>query len=176
MKTMKRESKIIVLFVFLLFSNMNAQSNLKSETLTINWPKEEDWHIVDQQDNDTGTMTTLILLKDKETIPNHSEIGTTYIYHKAIPLPIDAEIEELYQSLKKYAPTAKKTIIEKDENAEYPWIISKIEGPTGSMINYAIKGKSESYSSFWSTKEKELTPKSQEKWVEIFKSSKIISK
>jgi hypothetical protein len=89
-------------------------------------------------------------------------------------LPIETEIEEYYQNLKRYVPTTKKTIIEKDEQAKYPWIICKIESPEESLIYYAIQGKNESYSSYWSTKQKEITQKSQEKWVEIFKSSKII--
>ncbi|PXY44581.1 hypothetical protein [Flavobacterium hydrophilum] len=171
---MKRQFKIITLFAFLIFNNINAQLNSKTEILTINWPKEEDWHIVDQQNNATGTMTTIVLLKGKETIANHNEIGTTYIYHGSLSVPIETEIEELYLSLKKYAPTAKKTIIEKDDKAKHPWIICKIESPEKSMIHYAIQGKNESYSNFWSTKQNEITPESQEKWVEIFKSSKII--
>lgn len=170
---MKTQFKTIVLFIFLIFNNINAQSN--SKTLTINSQKEEGWHIVDQQNNDTGTITTITSLKGKEFIGNSSESVTTYIYHDSKSVPIETEIEGVYQSLKKYAPTAKKTIIEKDEKAKYPWIICKIEGPTESLIYYAIQGKNELYSSFWSTKQKEITPKSQEKWVEIFKSSKIIS-
>lgn len=171
---MKRQFKIIILFVFLIFNHINPQTNSKTEILTINWPKEEDWHIVDQQNNATGTMTTIVLLKGKETIANHSEIGTTYIYHGSASVPLETAIEELYQNLKKYEPTAKKTIIDKDYKAKYPWIIYKIESPQESLIYYAIQGKGETYSNFWSIKQNQVTPKSQEKWVEIFKSSKMI--
>ena len=171
---MKRQFKIIVLFALLIGSNSNAQSNSKTETLSINWPKDEDWHIVDQQDNETGTMTAMILLKGKETIVNHSEMVTRNIYHSPMTEPIESEIEQLYEMYKKNAPTTKKALVEKDEKAKHPWFIYKIEAPTETLIFYAIQGNYGSYSSLWSTKQKELTPQSQEKWVKIFKSSKII--
>jgi hypothetical protein len=172
-KSMKIQFKIIVLIAFLIHNNINAQTNSKTETLTINWPKEEGWHIADQKENATQKM--IELLKGKETFENFSEIGTTYIFRGSMYVPIENKIEELYQRLKANAPTAKKTIIEKDEKAKYPWIIYKIESPTESQVWYAIQGKNEIYVSFWATKQKEITTKSQEKWVKIFKSSKIIS-
>ena len=171
---MKTQFKIIVLFTFLIFDNINAQSNSKTQTLTINWPKEEGWHIVDQQNNAEQTTTMIVLLKDKETIGNHSEIGTTYICRGSMNIPIANKIEELFQP-PKYAPTAKRTIIETDEKAKYPWSILKIEYTTESQIWYIIQGKNELYCSLWSINQKEITPKSQEKWVKIFKSSKIKS-
>jgi hypothetical protein len=171
---MEKQFKIIVLFAFLIFNNVNAQSNSKSEILTINWPKAEGWHIADQKQNDVQTM--IELLKGKETFENFSEIGTTYIFRGSMYVPLENKIEELYQRLKTNAPTAKKTIIEKDEKAEYPWYIYKIESPTESQVWYAIQGKNKIFVSFWATKAKEITNKSQDKWVKIFKSSKIISK
>jgi hypothetical protein len=170
---MKRQFKIIVLFAFLIFNNINAQSNSKTEILKINWPKEESWHIIDQHKNATSTVTMIISLKGKETIENHSEIGTTYICSGSMYVPIENKIKELFQPLK-HVPTAKRTIVEKDEKAKYPWSILKIEYPTESQIWYIIQGKNELYCTLWSTNQ-EITPKSQEKWVKIFKSSKIIS-
>lgn len=172
---MKRQLQIIVLFAFLIFNSINAQSNSQKEILVINWPKEEGWHIVNQQNTATQTTTMIVFLKGKETIPNHNELATTYISHGSISESLENKIEEIYQGLKKTCPTVIKTIIEKDEKTEYPWIICKIECPTESRIYYVIQGKNELYSTLWSTYQKEITPKSQEKWVEIFKSSKIIS-
>lgn len=169
---MKSQFKIIVLFAFLLCNNSNAQSNSNTETFTINWPKEEGWHIVDQQNNAEQTTTMIVSLKGKETIANCSEIATTYICRGSMYVPIEKKMEELFQPLK-YAQTAKRTVIEKDEKAKHPWFILKIEYSSESQIWYVIQGKSELYCSLWSTYQKEITPKSQEKWVEIFKSSKI---
>lgn len=76
---MKRQFKIIVLLAFVVFTTINAQSNSKTETLTINWPKEEGWHIVDQQNNAEQTTTMIVLLKNKETLGNRSELATIYI-------------------------------------------------------------------------------------------------
>ncbi|PWB20572.1 hypothetical protein [Flavobacterium sp. HTF] len=172
---MKTGYLIIILFAFLTFGHSNAQSGRKTELLTINWPEQEGWHIVDQQDDATGTMTTIILLKGKETIPDHTEMVTIYSYHGSLPLPLETEIETFYQNLKKYAPTAQKTIIEKDRNAVYTWMICKIEAPQESMIHYAVQGKTESYRCYWSVKEKKITPESQQKWIALFRSSKITS-
>lgn len=173
---MKKQFQIITLFTLLAFSTINAvaQSNSQSEKLTIKWPKEEGWHIVNQHDNANSTVTMMVLLKDKETIENHNEIGTTYICRGSMYVPIEKKIEEFFQPLK-HAPTAKTTIIEKDEKAKFPWVILKIESPTESQIWYAIQGKNELYCTLWSTKQKEITPESQEKWVGIFKSSEIIA-
>ncbi|WP_281321753.1 hypothetical protein [Flavobacterium aestivum] len=169
---MKRQFKIIVLFAFLIFSNSNAQSN--SKTFAINWPKEEGWHIVNQQNNAEGSVTMIVSLKGKETIENHSEIVTTYIGRGSMNVPIETKLKELLHPLKN-APIAIKTIIEKDEKAEYPWFICKIEYAKESQLWYVIKGKNELYASFWGTYQNEITPESQEKLVKIFKSSKIIS-
>jgi hypothetical protein len=171
---MKKQFKIIVLFAFLIFNNINAQSNSKTEIFTINWPKEEGWHIIKRDNNASSTVMMTVLLKGNETIENHSEIGTTYICNGSMYVPIENKIEELFQPLKN-TPTAKRTIIEKDEKAKYPWSILKIEYPIESQIWYIIQGKNELYCTLWSTNQKEITPKSQEKWVKIFKSSKIIS-
>lgn len=169
---MKKQFKIIVLFVFLIFSNINAQSNLKKEIFTINWPQEEGWHIVKEYNK--ASVKMIVFLKGNEVIENCSEIGTTYIYRDSMNVSMENKIKELFQS-RKYAPTVRKTIIAKDEKAKYPWFILKIEYPFESQIWYVIKGKNEVYSNLWSTKQKVLTPKSEEKWIKIFKSSKIVS-
>jgi hypothetical protein len=172
---MKKQFKIIALFALLTFNNINvnAQSNSKNDKLTIKWPKEEGWHIADQQKSDSQTM--IELLKGKETFENFSEIGTTYIFRGSMYVPIENKIEELYQRIKKNAPTAKKTIIEKDEKAKNPWYIYKIESPTESQVWYAIQGKNEIYVSFWAIRQSEITQEAQEKWIKIFKTSEIIS-
>src|SRR6187402_2746696 len=85
-----------------------AQNNDKPELVTINWPKEEKWHIADQQKSTSQTM--MELLKGTETFENFTEIGTTYIFRGSMYVPIADKIEELYNRIKKNAPTAKKTM------------------------------------------------------------------
>lgn len=173
---MKKQFKnIVLIIIFLIANNINSQSNLKKEIFTINWPKEEGWHIVKKYNKATSNVTMLVFLKNNEIIENHSEIGTTYICSDSMNVSIQKKLEELLLPLK-YAPTAKKTIIEKDEIAKYPWFILKIEHSSESQIWYVIKGTNELYCNFWSTKQNEIAPKSLKKWVKIFKSSKIVLK
>ncbi len=172
MKKMKKLFKITVLF--LTFSSslqVVSQTKGKTELVKIEWPKAEKWHIADQQKSDSQTM--IELLKGTETFENFTEIGTTYIFRGSMYIPVKDKIEELYNRVKKNSSTAKKTMIERDEKANCPWYIYKIESPTESQIWYAIQGKNEIYVSFWASKNAEIKSELQDKWVKIFKSSVI---
>ncbi len=171
---MKKRIKLAVVFGLLLLSHANGQSGAKAELVKINWPKNEKWHIADQQKSDAQTM--LELLKGTETFDNFSEIGTTYIFRGEMYVPVTDKIEELYNRVKKNAPTAKKTIIEQDDKGSCPWYIYKIESPTESQVWFAVQGKDEIYVSFWATKSAEISAGQQSKWVAVFKSSKITCK
>jgi len=164
---MKNLLKSFLFFSFLLSLQLNAQNEL----VKINWPKNEKWHVADQQKSDAQTM--IELLKGNETFENFSEIGTTYIFRGAMYIPVTEKIDELYNRVKKLAPEAKKTMIEKDEKNVCPWYIYKIESPTESQIWFAIQGKKEIYVNFWATKNAAISADQQTKWVNIFKSSKI---
>lgn len=170
---MRRLLKSIVLFAFFIYSISNAQSNLNTEKFTINWPKDEGWHIADQQDDIGGMLTRIIFLKDKEFIGNSSESLATDICRDSLYVPL-SRVEAFYPPLK-YVPTAKRTIIEQDYKAQYPWFILKIEHLSESQIWYIIQGENKLFCNVWSAPQKEITPESQEKWVKVFKSSKIIS-
>ena len=148
-----------------------CQTNDKPEFVKIDWPKDEKWHIADQQKSASQTM--IELLKGLETFDNFSEIGTTYIFRGSMYVPIKDKIDELYNRVKKNAPTANKTMIEKDENTNCPWYIYKIESPTESQVWFAVQGKNEIHISFWATRSSEIKSELQDKWVKIFKSSKI---
>lgn len=167
--------KIITAIILLLTISNSFQAisqvEDKSELVKINWPKEDNWHIADQQKNASQTM--IELLKGKETFENFSEIGTTYIFRGSMYVPVTEKIEELYNRVKKIAPSATKTMIEKDEKSACPWYIYKIESPTESQVWYAIQGKNEIYVSFWAIKATEIKSELQNKWVKIFKSSVV---
>ena len=169
---MKKNFKIIILFLALSFQLPTfSQTNGKSDFVKIDWPKDEKWHIADQQKSASQTM--IELLKGSETFDNFSEIATTYIFRESMYIPIKDKIEELYNRIKKTAPSAKKTMIEKDEKSNCPWYIYKVESPTESQVWFAVQGKNEIHVSFWATKSNEIKSELQDKWVNIFKSSKI---
>lgn len=148
-----------------------SQNSRKSEFVNISWPVSEKWHVGDQQKSDAQTMVEF--LKGSETFENFTELGTTYTFRGKMYVPITDKIEELYNRVKKLAPSAKMTMIEKDEKAICPWYIYKIESPTESQIWYAVQGKTEIHVSFWSTRSSEISTVPQAKWVKIFKSSKV---
>jgi hypothetical protein len=169
---MRKLFKIAILFLTITNSiQVLSQTKEKTELVKIDWPKAEKWHITDQQKSDSQAM--IELLKGTETFENFTEIGTTYIFRGSMYVPVTDKIEELYNRLKKNASTAKKTMIEKDEKANCPWYIYKIESPTESQIWYAVQGKNELYVSFWAIRIAEINSELQEKWVKIFKSSEI---
>lgn len=169
---MKRLIKSFVLFVFFVYSISNAQSNSNKEKFTINWPEDEGWHIVDQQDDVRGMLTSIRYLKGKEFIGNSSEMVATDICRDSLYVPL-SKAEAFYPPLK-YVPATKRTIIERDDKAHYPWFILKVEHASESQIWYVIQGKNELFCNVWLTQQKEITPESQEKWVKVFKSSTII--
>jgi hypothetical protein len=167
---MKNFIPLTALLITISFQ-VNSQTSSKSELVKINWPKQDNWHIADQQKSDSQTM--IELLKGKETFENFSEIGTTYIFRGSMYVPVLDKIQELYNRVKKNAPSATMTMIVKDEKSNCPWYIYKIESPTESQIWYAVQGKSEIYVNFWATKTAAIKSELQEKWVKIFKSSTV---
>ena len=168
---MKQNSTVITLFLVIILSfHANCQTS-KSELVKINWPKEDSWRIADQKKSESQTM--IELLKGKETFENFSEIGTTYIFRGAMYVPVLDKIEELYNRVKKNAPSATITMIEKDEKSNCHWYIYKIESPAESQVWYAVQGKNEINVSFWATRTPEIKKELQDKWLKIFKSSII---
>ncbi|GEP51932.1 hypothetical protein FNO01nite_26040 [Flavobacterium noncentrifugens] len=153
----------------MVFANSYAQS--KPEFVKINWPKAEKWHIADQKKSDAQTMVEL--LKGNETFDNFTELGTTYSFRSTMYIPVKDKIEELYERVRKIAPTAKKTMIEQDEKAGCPWYLYKIESPTESQVWFAVQGKTELHVSFWAIRAAEVKSDLQDKWVKIFKSATI---
>lgn len=158
----------------------NHATNTAIESLLIDWPESEGWKIASQQDD--AERKTIELLKNNETFDNWSEIGTMYIYKKigaSMNIPIAETMNIMYKSAKNTYPTAKLTMLEKDETAKYPWIIYKIECATGgyseSQVWYAVQGTNALFLNFRAVKQGSIPPELQSQWIKFFKSSKIVS-
>lgn len=156
-----------------------ATENKTNESLMIDWPDAEGWKVANQQDNAEQNMIELV--RNKETLDNWTEIGTMYVY-KNIPgskkIPITKTMDLMYDGAKNNCPSAKVTMIEKDENAKYPWIIFKIECSskgTESQVWYATQGTNELFVNFRAVKQKTVPADLQDKWVKFFKSAKIVT-
>lgn len=157
----------------------STTENRTVESLMIDWPDSEGWHVANQQDNAQQRM--IELLKNKETFDNWTEIGTMFVYKNvgvALKIPITKTMDLMYEQAKKKCPKAKLTLIEKDDTTKYPWIIFKIEcGSNGveSQVWHATQGTDEMFVNFRAVKQKSVPQELQDKWVKFFKGSKIVT-
>lgn len=155
----------------------NKQQN--GESFMLHWPESENWKIGSNQEDDQMTMIEFI--HSNETFENWTEIGTCTAYKNATNIPCDTAMNMMFEQSKKNSPKAKLTFIEKDEKAEYPWIIFIIECPNfkndnkpESQLWYIIQGKTSLYSNFRAIKKATIPTELKEKWISFFKSGKMI--
>lgn len=149
------------------------------ESFMLHWPESENWKIGSNQENDK--MTMLELIHSNETFENWTEIGTCTAYKNAVNVPCDVAMNMMFEQSKKTSPKAKLTFIEKDEKAEYPWIIFTIECPNfiddnkpESQLWYIIQGKTSLYTNFRAIKKSSIPNDLKEKWISFFKSGKMV--
>jgi len=149
------------------------------ESLRLDWPKDENWKIGSNQENEQMVMIELI--HSDETLENWTEIGSMISIKGAKNIPMDKVMSMMYDQAKENAPKAKLTFIEKDESVEYPWIIFTIESPSfkndktpESQLWYIIQGKASLYTNFRAVKEKTIPSHLKEKWIKFFKTGKIV--
>lgn len=150
-----------------------------AESLMINWPEEEKWKLGSNQE--TEEMQVMDLVREGETLQNWTELGNMTAFRGLPPVPMNIMMENFSAGAKKDAPEAKVTFIEKDEKAEYPWIIFMIESPRfnnddkpESQLWYVIQGRQALYSNFRAVKKAKITDEQREKWVKFFKASEIV--
>ena len=150
-----------------------------AESLSLHWPESENWKIGSNQENDE--MTMLELIPSNETFDNWTEIGTMISIKGAKNIPMDKAMAMQFERLKESSPKAKLTFIEKDESVEYPWIIFTIESPKSkdyknpeSQLWYITQGKTSLYINFRAVKESTVPANLKDKWINFFKTTKII--
>ncbi len=151
------------------------------ESFSLHWPESENWKIGSNQENDKMTMIEFI--HSDETFENWTEIGTCTAYKNATNIPCDKAMNMIFEQSKINSTKAKLTFIEKDENAEYPWIIFTIESPSfkndktpESQLWYIVQGKQALYSNFRAVKQATISTELKEKWIQFFKTGKIVTK
>ena len=151
----------------------------KGESFELHWPESENWKIGSNQEDEK--MTMLELIHSNETFENWTEIGTCTAYKNVLNIPSETAMNMMFEQSKKESPKAKLTFIEKDEKAEYPWIIFTIECPSfiddnkpESQLWYIIQGKTSLYTNFRAIKKSSIPTNLKEKWISFFKSGKMI--
>ncbi|GAA4773000.1 MULTISPECIES: hypothetical protein [Flavobacterium] len=170
--------KKIILFLLLVIS-ISTIAQEKIENLKVNWPEEYKWKIANNQENETVHFVELV--PDKESLENWSIIGTMMSLKNVRDMGMDKAADLFYSQTKQNAQNAKLTILEKNEQDKYPWILFKIEVEEylddikpESQVYYIIQGDSSLYVNLVGIKEKKISKKFEEKWSKVFKSSEIV--
>lgn len=154
----------------------NCNTSITKESLQLEWPESEGWKIANKTDYPEKEI--IELLRNNETFENWKEIGTMMKYKNLPSAPLELMMNAMHNQAKKNCPDATLTLIEKDENANYPYILFKIECNSNnpeSQVWQMIKGKKDQYINFRAVKRKEIPSDVQTKWVTFFKTARIIS-
>lgn len=113
---------------------------------------------------------------------NWTILGSLVSYKKTKVPNIDIIIKSYEETFLKEEPSAKLTILEKNERAKNIWALFKIEAPSISkksnleaQLVYVIQGEDDIHNVFVMIKEKTLSQKFVKKWSKIFKESKLIN-
>lgn len=151
------------------------------ESLVLDWPENENWKLGNSQENEQ--MAMLELIHTNETLENWTEMGTMMSVKGVKNLPMDKAMNLMYEQAKLNSPKAKLTFLEKDETAEYPWIIFTIESPSfkndkrpESQLWYVVQGKTSLYTNFRAIKKATIPTDLKEKWIAFFKTGKVVYK
>ena len=160
------------------FCNSEQQ---KGESLMLDWPDNEKWKIGDNQEN--SQQQVIDLIHENETIDKWTELGNMTSYKGAVKVPVEKAMNMMFEQSQKHSTKAKLTFIEKDESAEYPWIIFTIECPNfkndktpESQLWYIIQGKQSLYTNFRAIKQATIPEDLKTKWTTFFKTGKIVYK
>ncbi|MES2726814.1 MAG: tetratricopeptide repeat protein [Bacteroidota bacterium] len=158
-----------------------GNEQLEGESLMLNWPESENWKVGNSQETDE--MAMLELIHTNETLEKWTEFGSMMSIKGAKNIPMDKAMNMMFEQAKLNSSKAKLTFIEKDESAEYPWIIFTIEAPgfkndktPESQLWYIVQGKTSLYTNFRAVKQATVPAELKDKWIAFFKTGKVVNK
>ncbi|MES2381800.1 MAG: tetratricopeptide repeat protein [Bacteroidota bacterium] len=158
-----------------------GNEQLEGESLMLNWPESENWKVGNSQETDE--MAMLELIHTNETLEKWTEFGSMMSIKGAKNIPMDKAMNMMFEQAKLNSSKAKLTFIEKDESAEYPWIIFTIEAPgfkndktPESQLWYIVQGKTSLYTNFRAVKQATVPAELKDKWIQFFKTAKVVNK
>ena len=170
--------KAVFVFVLLCFQMFFGQE--KKEVLKINWPEE--YKMKKALDIEDEKTRFVVFVSENETMDNWTILGSLVSYKKTKAPNIDIIIKSYEETFLKEEPSAKLTILEKNDRAENIWALFKIEAPSVSkkskleaQLVYVIQGEDDIHNVFVMIKEKTLSQKFVKKWNKIFKEGKLIN-
>ena len=171
---------LVLISLFLLGNNSNAQIKSDSlESLSIDWPDEENWKLGNAQENDK--MAIIELIRNDDTINDWYDLVNMMSLKGVKANDLNKVMNMMYRQTKQNSPNAILTFIETNTEIQYPWIKFKIVCPSflndnkpESQLWYVVQGKTSLYTNFRAIKEEEITDEQVKKWSKIFESSKIV--
>ncbi|MBK9247196.1 MAG: tetratricopeptide repeat protein [Ignavibacteria bacterium] len=151
------------------------------EKLQLNWPKEEQWSFGEIQEN--GQIQVQDLVRSQIGGVGWREVANMTTIIGAKNIKVDTAMNMMYLQAKLKSNVAKLTFIEKDEKAEFPWILFTIEVskftnnmPPESQLWYIVQGKESLYTNFRALKKPKIPADLKAKWAKFFKTGKIVRK
>ena len=170
--------KKLVFLCLVLFSGIFFGQ--KKEVLKIEWPEE--YKMKKALDIEDEKTCFVVFVPENETVYNWTILGSLVSYKKTKAPNIDIIIKSYEETFLKEEPSAKLTILEKNDGAENIWALFKIEAPSVSkkskleaQLVYVIQGEDDIHNVFVMIKEKTLSQKFVKKWSKIFKEGKLIN-
>ena len=121
-------------FVLLCFQMLFGQ---EKEVLKIEWPEE--YKMKKALDIEDEKTRFVVFVPENETVYNWTILGSLVSYKKTKAPNVDIIIKSYEETFLKEEPSAKLTILEKNDRAENIWALFKIEAPSVSKYNRQIK-------------------------------------
>lgn len=167
--------RFIAFAIFLVMTNLS----FAQESLKIVWLEQYEWKLLSNEED--GNIHMMEVIPGKETAENWTMLGQMMSIKGALNMPMEEAKNTMFEQTKVSSPNAKLTVLEKDEQDEFPWILFKIEnsGNKGtknpeSQLWYIRQGKTALYVNFIAKKKKKLKADFVQTWGEVFKNSEIV--
>jgi hypothetical protein len=150
------------------------------ESFSLDWPDSENWKVGSSQENEQ--MVIVELVRGKETVEKWTELGTMTSYKGVKGKNVENMRDQFYSLNLKSCKEAKLTTLNKDLDSKYPSVIFSIECPayndgTGpeSQVWLVVQGHDGLYTNQRALKVSKIPENIRSKFVNFFKTGKVIS-
>ena len=168
---------LLVLLVLAAFAPGIGQfERLPHETYRLDWPTGENWSIGNRQENDQMVRVDMV----RESGSQMGD-GVTLLSYKGVQkMDVENVMNAIHQEYLKDCYGARLTVVEKNIQAEHPWIIFTIEckvfdngEPGKSQVWQIVQGKFALYTLYRSFNNS-LTQEDVQKTAEFFKTGRVM--
>jgi len=153
---------------------------LQEEGFLLDWPEDEKWKVVTNQENDD--MAQIELVRAYETLENWTEFGSMLRINTVPNISMDKLMDMMLQEAKQHSSKVKLSFLEKDEVATNPWIMFTLESSSykkdktpESQLWFIVKGKQGLYINFRALRQPTIPEDIKSKWMQFFKDGEVIA-